>query len=109
MEKKDIFLKAFVARIDGNTVQDKQQLMKTLAAAFRFPAYFGENWDALADCLRSLPEEMEEYSCFILEIGNFATFLSESPAVRKDFEEVFMDAADFVAQAYGKRLFAVML
>lgn len=37
--------------LDGWTVEDKATFLKATAAAFEFPAHFGENFDALADCL----------------------------------------------------------
>jgi len=33
-------------------IQSKKDLLAALAAAGRFPAYFGSNWDGLLDCLR---------------------------------------------------------
>ncbi len=35
-------------------IQDKSSLLKRLSDGLRFPYYFGENWDALFDCLRDL-------------------------------------------------------
>ncbi len=37
--------------LDGWTIEDKQSFLKATAAAFAFPDHFGENFDALADCL----------------------------------------------------------
>lgn len=33
---------------------DKEALLQNFAAALRFPAWFGHNWDALEDCLGDL-------------------------------------------------------
>lgn len=37
--------------LDGWTIEDKQSFLKATAAAFSFPDHFGENFDALSDCL----------------------------------------------------------
>lgn len=37
--------------LDGWTIEDKQSFLKATAAAFDFPDHFGENFDALSDCL----------------------------------------------------------
>ncbi|MGZ4437959.1 MAG: barstar family protein [Nocardioides sp.] len=37
--------------LDGWTIEDKQTFLKAAAAAFAFPDHFGENFDALSDCL----------------------------------------------------------
>jgi len=37
--------------LDGWTIEDKGSFLKATAAAFDFPDHFGENFDALSDCL----------------------------------------------------------
>lgn len=43
--------------LDTSAVGDKAGFLETASAAFRFPAYFGWNWDALADCLADVGGE----------------------------------------------------
>jgi RNAse (barnase) inhibitor barstar len=40
--------------IDGTRVRTKAEFMTAVAEALSFPAWFGANLDALADCLRDL-------------------------------------------------------
>lgn len=40
--------------VDLSAARDKSALFERLAAALEFPAWFGHNWDALADCLGDL-------------------------------------------------------
>jgi Barstar (barnase inhibitor) len=42
-----------VARIPA-TVSDVDELLRVVARELQFPDYFGNNWDALQDCLRDL-------------------------------------------------------
>ncbi len=42
------------ARISLAGVEDKEQLLDTLAGDLALPAWFGRNWDALQDCLTDL-------------------------------------------------------
>ncbi len=43
----------FVLRVPAG-IRSKAELLAALASAGNFPDYFGENWDALQDCLRDL-------------------------------------------------------
>ena len=85
----------FVAYIDGASIQDKAALMAALAAAFRFPAYFGRNWDALLDCLRSLPDEIPAKG-YVLAIKSSKTFLAGSPADLEAFSYIAAEAKKFL-------------
>lgn len=39
------------AYLDGWTIEDKSTFLKATASALDFPAHFGENFDAMSDCL----------------------------------------------------------
>ena len=41
-------------RINIGHVHDRDDFLRAVAAALKFPDWFGGNWDALADCLRDL-------------------------------------------------------
>jgi hypothetical protein len=40
--------------LDGSVVVDKTSFLNECERAYGFPAHFGHNWDALADCLADL-------------------------------------------------------
>jgi hypothetical protein len=42
------------AYVDGLTHQDKATFLDAVAQALSFPAHFGQNFDALTDCLRDV-------------------------------------------------------
>lgn len=42
------------ARLEGREIRSKAAFLDACSRALAFPAYFGRNWDALADCLRDL-------------------------------------------------------
>ncbi|OGR52802.1 MAG: hypothetical protein A2049_06775 [Elusimicrobia bacterium GWA2_62_23] len=87
----------FLARLDGAVIPDKAALMPAIAAAFRFPSYFGGNWDALLDCLRSLPE-FNPAGGYALVISGSDAFLADSAKDREDFLDVAGAAAEFLAE-----------
>jgi hypothetical protein len=43
-----------VRRIRGEKSSDETRFFDEVAAALQFPYYFGENWDAFAECIRDL-------------------------------------------------------
>jgi RNAse (barnase) inhibitor barstar len=79
--------------LDGAQIENKSQFLDSIAKAMGFPDYFGRNWDALADCLTSLPEEAAPGWVILYEqLTNFAN------TNREDFEiavDIFKGAAEF--------------
>lgn len=43
-----------VLKIDVATVATRQELHDLLFEAFRFPDYYGQNWDAFDECIRNV-------------------------------------------------------
>lgn len=109
-ERKARALGHLVARVDGRAAPDKAALLAQLAAALRFPPYFGGNLDALADCLGDLEDFAPAPGYLVLiehasaacpaRRGDFAAVLavleeaargSRSPAPAKPFAVVVSD------------------
>lgn len=82
--------------------------MTALAAAFRFPAGFGRNWDALLDCLRSLPGELPARG-YVLAVRNSKAFLSASPEDLKNFSEIAGEAGLFLKDKFNAVFTVVLL
>jgi RNAse (barnase) inhibitor barstar len=49
------FPAAVIRVLRGRKVRTEAALFDHVATAFSFPSYFGETWDALADCVSDLP------------------------------------------------------
>jgi hypothetical protein len=59
--------------LDGHKIVDRASLLQQFASAMQFPEHFGNNWDALADCLTDLDEDgIDRYIIFIDRLDNFA-------------------------------------
>lgn len=43
-----------IVHIDGRNLRNKAEFLTTVSKALNFPDYFGNNWDAFAECLDDL-------------------------------------------------------
>lgn len=79
-------------RLGLGDCRDKAALLKRLAGALAFPAWFGHNWDALADCLGDLSWLPGDGHLLVLEdCRRFST------VARQDYEALL----DILAEAAG--------
>jgi hypothetical protein len=84
-------------------VKSKEELLKTLAEALRFPKWFGGNWDALEDCLSDLSWR---------DARGWALILRNFDAVPRDDLGVLVEVLGSAAQFWagrGKPFFAVFI
>lgn len=104
-------------RIDLAGVTDRPELLKRFAAPLNFPDWYGQNWDALADCLADLSWIEAEGYLFLLENADdlrsahpdeFITMLQVFAAVTESWREagipfwIFVDLqADGIAYLPG--------
>lgn len=75
-------------RLDLRSVRSKEELHVLLEEAFHFPDYYGRNWDAFDECIRTveLPRQIE-----IIGLGAMALRLPrEAELMRKCIAE-FVD------------------
>ncbi|MCW2816893.1 MAG: hypothetical protein JWN84_4348 [Nocardioides sp.] len=64
-----------LAHLDGARIDSAPALHAALAAALRFPDWYGANLDALADCLREVPQRV------VLLWDDWATLAEAEPRV----------------------------
>ncbi|OGR39100.1 MAG: hypothetical protein A2X29_10345 [Elusimicrobia bacterium GWA2_64_40] len=98
----------FTAFIDGEKARDKAGLMEQIGPAFRFPSYFGKNWDALLDCLRSLPDSVPARG-YVLAVRNSSSFLLLSAKDKEDFADIAGEARAFLREKYSANLVVALL
>ncbi len=76
--------------IDLAELTDKIGVLSALAAALRFPEWFGANWDALDDCLTDLSW---------LHAGAYLLLLDHADPLRRINPEVFEQLLQILADA----------
>jgi RNAse (barnase) inhibitor barstar len=81
-----------ILRVRGNKSTDEARFFDELAAALQFPYYFGENWNAVWDCITDL--SWLRGASFLLIFDSAQHLLSESDRGFRFFLKALNDAHD---------------
>ncbi|PRC92070.1 barstar family protein [Solimicrobium silvestre] len=73
----------------------KQQVLAEIAQGFYFPEHFGENFDALYDCLTSLVHKAGAQPGFVVVLEQIPNTPEFDKEARETLLDVFRDASDF--------------
>lgn len=83
----------FAAKFDGNKTRTLAKFYRKIAKRFDFPEHFGNNMDALYDCLTDLSWiKQNKVKLFIKNIDGFLS--KETEETKGHILEIFADAAD---------------
>ncbi len=89
----------YAAYLRGKRCRTKAGFFREISAAMQFPAYFGDNWDALEECLRDLNEWLS-FRAVTVVIDDYDRMFGSCKQAAKDRETlrgIFADAAAFWA------------
>ena len=75
--------------IDGKSITRKEQFLNHTATALRFPKSFGDNWDALEECLLDLESDADGY---LILYDHIDGLLQAHPDQFETLVEIFRDA-----------------
>ena len=76
--------------IEGKNIARKEQLLNHVATALRFPGYFGDNWDALEECLTDM--EWVDAPGYVIYYDHIDGLLAAHPDQFSTFVEICRDA-----------------
>ena len=79
--------------VDLHGVGGKSELMAALAKGLKLPEHFGNNWDALADCLED--SEWLGTHGIVVVLRHAAGYNKAYPADWKTLEEILSEAAEY--------------
>ncbi len=78
--------------LDAGGLDGERELLRELARVFRFPEYFGENWDALDECLRDL--EWLPARGYVLRVREAEALWRRLPVAAGKLVEVWLFSAE---------------
>ena len=76
--------------IEGRNIARKEQLMNAAATAMSFPDHFGNNWDALEECLTDL--EWVDADGYMIYYDHIDGLLTTHPDQFETLVEILRDA-----------------
>ena len=95
----------FVAKFDGKKTKTLNKFYKKIAKRLHFPDYFGNNMDALADCLSDLSWiKSNDVKLFIKNIDGFLS--KEDAETKESILDIFAEAGE--NQIEEDRIFEVV-
>jgi len=80
----------YIAVIDGTACSTMKSFLKEIARAFKFPSYYGQDMNALNDCLNDL--EWLDKPNYILVIKNSKDFQSKESKEVRDHVFYFLES-----------------
>ncbi|WP_369744483.1 barstar family protein [Paenarthrobacter sp. AMU7] len=88
-----------VRTLRGRKMRERQSLMDEVGAALQFPSYFGENWDALDECLSDLDWMLPVTSLALLIQDAEQVLADENPDQLQIFVSLLRNAISTFAEA----------
>jgi RNAse (barnase) inhibitor barstar len=81
--------------IDGLKIKSTKDFFREAKDVMNFPDYFGQNWNAVLDCMRDLSYWWRLGNGYILVYENFERFATNEPARFEICIEVMKAAVEF--------------
>jgi RNAse (barnase) inhibitor barstar len=78
--------------IEGRNIARKEQLLNAMATALDLPPHFGQNWDALEECLGDM--ETVEGDGFVLHYDHLDALAAAHPAELETLVEILRDSVE---------------
>lgn len=95
--------------LEGQKIEKKEQFLNHAAMAMHFPEHFGNNWDALEDCLTDLSwiEEEKEVNGYVILFDHFDPFSDHHESQLETVVEIFQSASEYWHDQ-GKAMFVFL-
>lgn len=100
-DESKVILESFLSKayklfaLDGETLNSKDDLLNKISQVMQFPDYFGNNWDALEECLNDL--RWLPAAGYAIQFKHADDFVK---CCRSDFE-TFLQIVETVARTWG--------